>query len=39
MKLVIAFMAGLLLGEGITIFLLALGWSASIRDDWKEEDE
>lgn len=35
----IAFMAGLLLGEGVTIFSLAMGRSADMRDDWKEEDE
>lgn len=35
----IAFMAGLLLGEGVTIFSLALGKAADKRDDWKDAKE
>lgn len=39
MKLLIAFILGVLAGEGATIFSMAMAGSAKERDDWKEEEE
>lgn len=39
MKLLIAFILGVLAGEGATIFSIALGDAAKERDNWKEEEE
>ena len=39
MKLAIAFILGVLAGEGATIFSIAMGGAAKERDAWKEEKE
>lgn len=35
----IAFIIGVLIGDGVTIFSLALGKAADKRDDWKDAKE
>ena len=37
MKLLIAFVLGVLAGDAATIFSMAMGGAAKERDDWKEE--